>query len=93
MQFFYQHKSLPMYLFIHVSDVLLSIRMFIRFYMCFSPFLLLKSSLLDRGRSIIRVILLPDKWTEYTSTSENLEQVPVTIKYDQTGKFALKLAN
>ena len=29
---------------------------------------------------------LPDNWTEYTSTSENLEQVPVTIKYGSNRK-------
>jgi hypothetical protein len=27
-----------------------------------------------------------DNWTEYTSTSENLEQVPVTIKYGSNRK-------
>ena len=31
-------------------------------------------------------ILLPDNWTEYTSTSKNLEQVPVTIKYRSNRK-------
>ena len=31
-------------------------------------------------------IHLPDNWTEYTSTSENLEQVPVTIKYGSNRK-------
>ena len=34
----------------------------------------------------IILILLPDNWTEYTSTSENLEQVPVTIKYGSNRK-------
>jgi hypothetical protein len=34
----------------------------------------------------IAVLLLPDNWTEYTSTSENLEQVPVTIKYGSNRK-------
>jgi hypothetical protein len=40
----------------------------------------------NRLKLMILGMIYSTIWTEYTSTSENLEQVPVTIKYRSNRK-------